>query len=1422
MGHDRPAVASRSSGRHNGGMRIGCLALLALLLATPARAEELSADAKRLIKRAEALEAKAANARRELRHDLAEEHALAAIDLKRRAVKGDLTHPALASAYVTLADVMLIRMSEVPHGEAWYEATTSLPAQAEAPILSLYQRAVTAYEREASEGNSDAIATIALRIAGILQSRDLLIPCARWVHRAFQSLGKPTDVESRERLDRGLYLLFNRVDQLLDASNRFAFFGAMTTLDGLRPYAERLVALHEESGTASTEGAQAHRYLAALGLGDRERIESALAHAEKAIALFKGLDHDVAFDIKLTQRTMAALLLDAGRLEDARAAYPHGLAMGPDDASCLPTLERQLGIVATGADEGLSAREIVERIVFARLGHAGQIPSWPYTPRSILRRMANEQVRGHEKSPDAQAVAGLARLAVGDLPEAQAHYEAALAAAPRDKAAGHAAIAYVACLRSKFDVARDHAGKAYTLACPKGVPAEGKGLVAALNYASLLHATGATEEAQGVLDGVMEGMRSKDAVRLHFQKNERWRLDPIVALLRELGRDDDVIWIQRRVPYSDLYLSEDSPAEPLRLEGKLRESLAAEREHYNAYARHVGDVETLRTYDWSHRVLRRTSLLLDLGLEDEALAELLDVLESFNDLQRMRGLSRVRSQAPPILLRSMEHAARALMRRGQLDQGLALARRAYGMHTGYEHLPDRRLAPPLDRHPQHLLVERVLSHIRPSLPPLASRAPEVYARALLATDEPERAVAIMAESVALLRTRVRADSPRLGLALHALASIELTCGKVEPARAHVGEALRILEQGLDPQHPFLADVAVTAGDVEVLSQQPAEAHAYYDRSLAIAEASLAPSHAVFPMAWSGKALAHSAQGAHPEAVASMRKALERIATRIESAFVGATHGEQMAMRASVQWALANWLLITRAAGEVGYEEVLLLKARVAHSMADEIRVVREMRASKGKGQKAAEALDTARRKLARVSQRAPRFGWKRAAWRRRVAEAAEQVAKHTKALARSSREFAQSRKPPAVGASALAKRLKGDEALVDILLAGGRFTAWILTKGKNPVRVELGSEAEITPTLQAFRDAVREVESVQEEAYRTTGRAVVDVIWKPLAAHLPETTNTLYVVPDGPLAALPLQALPLANDACVLDRYLVVRLASARDLLPRSTKRKSKGILLVGAVDFNNVARETQGPVVTGQHKQLKARVPSIPAFPFLPGTKDEIAWLETHYKRKAPSVPRVVLSGDKAGESRVREAAVGKAVLHFATHGFVRDWLNVQLRVPEDEALRLRGGLERHTQSFDPFLMSGLALSGVNARVTEGLDDGMLTALEVLGFDLEGTQLAFLSACDTARGIEQAGEGVIGLVGSFTLAGVHQVVASLWPVDDAATSELVKQFYGEYVGKGRTAAAASLRKAALGLRGDERFQAPRHWAAFGAYGPLR
>jgi CHAT domain-containing protein len=109
----------------------------------------------------------------------------------------------------------------------------------------------------------------------------------------------------------------------------------------------------------------------------------------------------------------------------------------------------------------------------------------------------------------------------------------------------------------------------------------------------------------------------------------------------------------------------------------------------------------------------------------------------------------------------------------------------------------------------------------------------------------------------------------------------------------------------------------------------------------------------------------------------------------------------------------------------------------------------------------------------------------------------------------------------------------------------------------------------------------------------------------------------------------------------------------------------------------------------------------------------------------------------------------------------------------------------------------SGLALAGANhaSTATSG-DDGLLTALEVSGMNLYGTDLVVLSACQTAVGDVRIGEGVYGLRRAFVLAGAKNLVMSLWPVNDQVTLTQMERFYQAY-GQGASPAEA-LRQAQL------------------------
>ncbi|MGV8125388.1 MAG: CHAT domain-containing protein [Candidatus Xenobiia bacterium LiM19] len=153
-----------------------------------------------------------------------------------------------------------------------------------------------------------------------------------------------------------------------------------------------------------------------------------------------------------------------------------------------------------------------------------------------------------------------------------------------------------------------------------------------------------------------------------------------------------------------------------------------------------------------------------------------------------------------------------------------------------------------------------------------------------------------------------------------------------------------------------------------------------------------------------------------------------------------------------------------------------------------------------------------------------------------------------------------------------------------------------------------------------------------------------------------------------------------------------------------------------------------------------------------------------------------------------------------------------------------LSTGRDRASASLkieNPLLRSGLVLAGANRlgkeQLPEGCEDGVLTALEISGLPLGGTNLVVLSTCDTGLGKVNRGEGVFGLGRAFHLAGARTVVMSLWNVPDRETQELMAGFYERLKkGEGKAQALQGASIAILKERRDKFGTAhPFFWAPF-------
>jgi CHAT domain-containing protein len=179
-----------------------------------------------------------------------------------------------------------------------------------------------------------------------------------------------------------------------------------------------------------------------------------------------------------------------------------------------------------------------------------------------------------------------------------------------------------------------------------------------------------------------------------------------------------------------------------------------------------------------------------------------------------------------------------------------------------------------------------------------------------------------------------------------------------------------------------------------------------------------------------------------------------------------------------------------------------------------------------------------------------------------------------------------------------------------------------------------------------------------------------------------------------------------------------------------------------------------------------------------LPGTRVEVASLRRLF---GDNLESKLLFDSDASEQRLDELAgngeLGKyRYLHLATHGEVNDVFPLQSALI----------LSRDTLP-DP---EKQLLAGKPAY------DARLTAEEMLRTWHLDAELVTLSACQTALGKYEEGEGFVGFAHALLLCGSRSVCLSLWKVDDGATALLMQRFYANLLGK-REGLKAPLEKAA-------------------------
>ena len=329
------------------------------------------------------------------------------------------------------------------------------------------------------------------------------------------------------------------------------------------------------------------------------------------------------------------------------------------------------------------------------------------------------------------------------------------------------------------------------------------------------------------------------------------------------------------------------------------------------------------------------------------------------------------------------------------------------------------------------------------------------------------------------------------------------------------------------------------------------------------------------------------------------------------------------------------------------------------------------------------------------------------------------------------------------------------------------------TQMPNPTWVNIGDATQIEAALQKLNSLSQFNDGLAD---------LSKIIWSKLQPHLKDVEE-VFISGSGLIHRTPLSALPL-NGKRVLHQFALHQVDHFRgNFLHKDGEVLRPELLLVGGVDFDHNISHPEPPKNADKIDPALYAVRSMITdssrgglyFQPLPGSRKEVdAIAELLQKRQ---VKYEMLTGEKAQEFFFHSTDLSRyKMVHFATHGYFFGAQSFTSK--EGQTLR-----ERIALSENPFLRSGLVLTGANhAWSSDQLvgteNDGIFTALEMANLDLSGTDLVVLSACETGLGDEFQSEGIYGLQRALKLAGVSNLIMSLWKVPDRETSELMLHFY--------------------------------------------
>mgnify|MGYP002397612134 CR=1 FL=1 len=386
------------------------------------------------------------------------------------------------------------------------------------------------------------------------------------------------------------------------------------------------------------------------------------------------------------------------------------------------------------------------------------------------------------------------------------------------------------------------------------------------------------------------------------------------------------------------------------------------------------------------------------------------------------------------------------------------------------------------------------------------------------------------------------------------------------------------------------------------------------------------------------------------------------------------------------------------------------------------------------------------------------------------------------------------------------------------------YSALVLRHGDAPPQlIPLFEERELRNLLQGTTsNTQRKISQLYAAGPNGKGHALYQLIWKPLEEAL-QGAGTVYCSLSGELHRLNLGAVPLPAGQVFSEKHNYIVLGSTRHLvLPQPVAQPpQQSAYVVGGVRYEAKADNPPDAGIV-----VSARTTILPDM--LSFTADTTTWggklqylthslSEAYNVKKALEASQFVVrlnTGHYATETTFKSLGTdgpSPRVIHLATHGY---FFPDPKEAPDTDTR----AVSSYQQSTHPLIRSGLLMAHSQTawqgrEYSTEPEDGVLTAYEISRMNLGDTELVVLSACETGLGDIKGNEGVYGLQRAFKIAGVRNLIMSLWNLNDKTSRLFMEEFYKNWLTESR-----SIREAFRATQLEMKKRYPEdafHWAGF-------